>query len=399
MVEALPWRFIIFALIFAGLIYFQFYLAHRQWRRLRGEQATDIDINYVRSENYFGQSFRRKVEDWRRLPAVAIDGAGGMAIAKGDERIRVLEVMELPGGSDCDDILVIEQGFCCGPESRLRREVLVHGDATIGAGSRLQSLAADGSLALGENVHVARWVDAAGEMTIGPGCRIHSRATSQTRITLSQGVEVASAYAPEVATTPQDDCDRTFVTPPAELLQIAMYDQAEADPELEAAGMRPGRLLQLGSDTWLYKGSLELHVPVRISTKLAVTGNCSFRAGSVIEADLKSGGSISLAPFCTINGNLIAEKNIFAGSGCHFSGVINAGEDLLLSSGTRGSRPDGMVVAYAGGQLSVEGDVVIKGKLSAGRRVVVIDSLQSTAWKARRKIEEDSRAEQGAQRT
>lgn len=388
MAEMIPWRFLIFTAIFAAMFYCQFYLAHRQWLRLKGEQATEIDVNYVRSENYFGQSFRVKVKDWLTIPPMP--GQDGTTILKGDECIRVIDSMELPAGSDCDDILVVERNFACAAGSRLRREVLVHGDAEIGPTSRVQSIAADGSLFLGEDVRVARWLDATGELTLSSASKVQSRVTSQKRISLGLGVEVGSAYAPEVATAGTDGGFERPERKPAELLDLVLAEQSEeGNQKLAALGFKRDRLIQLGADTWLYKGDLRLPVAVRIRKKLAVTGTCVFRAGSRIEADLKAGESIFVGPGCAIDGNLVAEKHIFIGSDCRFSNMINAGRSLLLSSGTRGFREDGMVVAYAGEKLNAESNVALRGKLCAGERVLVVNAAQSKAWKMRLRIDDD----------
>ena len=45
------WPFVAFAVVFAAAVYAHFLLAYRAWRLSRGEQATDIDPNYVRLEN------------------------------------------------------------------------------------------------------------------------------------------------------------------------------------------------------------------------------------------------------------------------------------------------------------------------------------------------------------
>ena len=67
MLDAIAWRFIVFAIIFAGLLYLQFYLAHRQWKKIKGKQTSEIDVGYVRMEDYLAQSFRRKVKEWLQL--------------------------------------------------------------------------------------------------------------------------------------------------------------------------------------------------------------------------------------------------------------------------------------------------------------------------------------------
>src|SRR5579863_7059180 len=106
MPDVIAWRFIVFAIIFAGLLYLQFYLAHRQWKKIKGQQTSEIDVGYVRMEDYLAQSFRRKVKEWLRLPSES-SGEKERTILKGQETIRVITGgIEFGSDEASDDILV-----------------------------------------------------------------------------------------------------------------------------------------------------------------------------------------------------------------------------------------------------------------------------------------------------
>src|SRR5579871_4546540 len=124
MADVFAWRFIIFTLLFAGMLYLQFYVAHRQWKKVKGQQAQEIDVGYVRMEDYLAQSFRRKVKDWLKLPAETTSEQG-RTILKGSETIRVSTAADYGAGEHCDDILVVEGDFKCGPDCVFSREILV----------------------------------------------------------------------------------------------------------------------------------------------------------------------------------------------------------------------------------------------------------------------------------
>jgi predicted acyltransferase (DUF342 family) len=387
MADIIAWRFLVFAAVCGLLLYCQFYLAHRQWRKLKGERAGEIDVNYVRREDYLAQSFRTKVMEWLKLPASEDDEAGSV-ILKGREKIRVLGAgVDLALKEDCHDILVVRGNFSCGPGCTLSRELLIHGNAAIGPGSRLQSLAADGDLNLGEHVSVARWVDSGGELAMGDGCHAGSRVTSRTRIRLALGVQVSSVSAPEIVTAgwvagaPADNA------PVLDLPLIDLTEESAAgSKEAAKAGLKPDRIVQLGADTWFYKGDLVFSDPVRLANKLVVKGNCSFPGGSVLESDVKAAGSLTLGPSCTIRGNLVTDGDLFIGAGCQFSGLLYAGKGLLLSRGSRGLRPDGQIAVYAGDGLSVETDVSVHGKLTSHNWVRIVDAVAAEEWKTHRKI-------------
>lgn len=359
MSDVIPWRFVVFAIVFAGLLYLQFYLAHRQWKKLRGEPTSEIDVSYVRMEDYLAQSFRMKVKEWLQLPSTAGDGSE-RTIIKGRERIRVTGELAFGSGEQSDDIHVVEKDFSCGSGCVFAREILVRGNARIGDGSELQSMAVDGELSLGSDVKVARWLDSARELRIGSNCLIGARVTSLGQVHLGLGAQAGSMYAPQVVTEGWDGTFPGSATPEAAEL-----------PEIKDAGLDPKKLTRLSSDCWLYNGDFRPAYAVRLKDKLVVKGNCSLPEGCILEADIRADGSLHLGPNCLCKGNLIAGGDIHVGPGSRFSGVIHAGRSLQLGRGTRGFKEDGMVVAYAEGILKVEGDVAIKGKLSAGGRVIV----------------------------
>lgn len=373
MPDVIAWRFIVFAILFAGLLYLQFYLAHRQWRKIKGHQTSEIDVGYVRMEDYLAQSFRRKVKEWLQLPST-VRGDRERTILKGSETIRVITGgIEFGSGEQCDDILVVEGDFICGSDCFFGREILVKGNARFGPGARLQSVAVDGDLTLGGDVKVARWLDSTKELTIGANSLVGARVTSAGLIRLGPGTQAGSMYAPRVATTAWDGKFLNPETPEmAKLPAVAFSEEAIAAREsVENAGFDIKKLIQLGSDAWLYKGDLRILSPLRLQTKLVVKGKCDFPDGSVLETDIHSDGSLSIGARSICRGNLISAKDIHLAAGCRFSGLIHADGNVRLGQGTRGFKDDGMVVAYAGELLEVERDVAIKGKLAAGGRVIV----------------------------
>jgi predicted acyltransferase (DUF342 family) len=373
MPDVIAWRFIVFAIIFAGLLYLQFYLAHRQWKRIKGQQTSEIDVGYVRREDYFAQSFRRKVKEWLQLPATA-SGEKERTIIKGREKIRVISGgIEFGAGEQCDDILVVEGDFACGSGCLFAREILVKGNARIGPATRLQSVAVDGDLWLDWDVKVARWLDSSRELNIGANCLVGARVTAAGLIRMGPGAQAGSMYAPQVVSIAWDG---TFLSKEtsemAKLPVIAFTEDAIAAREfIEAAGFDVKKLIQLGSDSWLYKGDLHLLSPLRLKTKLVVKGKCDLPDGCILEADIHADGSLNIGANSVCNGNLISGRHIHLGPGCRFAGLIHADGSVRLGQGTRGFKEDGMVVAYAGEVLEVERDVAIRGKLAAGGRVIV----------------------------
>jgi predicted acyltransferase (DUF342 family) len=384
MPDVIVWRFVVFAILFAGLLYLQFYLAHRQWKKIKGQQTSEIDVGYVRMEDYLAQSFRRKVKEWLQLPSVT-KGERERTILKGRETIRVVNGgLEFGSDEKCDDILVVEGDFACGSGCLFAREILVKGNARIGPGAQLQSMAVDGNLSLSWDVKVARWLDSTRELTLGANCLVGARVTAAGLIRLGPGAQAGSMYAPQVVTTAWDGAFLNKETPPMSSLPVVAFsEQAVTEREsLETAGFDVKKLIQLGSDSWLYKGDLRLLAPLRLKTKLVVKGKCDLPEGCILEEDIHADGSLNIGANSVCRGNLISGEHIHLGPGCRFAGLIHADGSVRLGQGIRGFKDEGMVVAYAGEVLEVERDVAVKGKLSAGGRVIVESTEAADAGSA-----------------
>lgn len=390
MLETIPWTFLAFGGAIGGMLYLHFYFAHSRWRSVRGQETEDIDPSYVRREDYFGQSFRTKLQAWLELPAVALPG-GGRTIQKNGEQIRVSPAMRLADRARSDDILAVigrtDQGeFSCGAASHLSREIYAAGNVTIGTGSKLQALAADGDVTLASDVEVARWVDSWGTLHLGRNCVIHSRATARISACLEAGVEARSVFAPEVTTVPGAlDAGRYPIASPEERVQIPPSADAGSSA-LRQMGLDPAKLTPLGSECWIYAGSLRPNAPVHLIAQLVVKGDCSIPAGSLLEDNLKASGELFIGAGSECKGNLVSEKSLGIGPGVHFARVIHADGEILLSNGVRGESAEGPVAVDAGSWLYVELGVTVRGKLSSGERVRVVAPPFAQAWRRKHEL-------------
>lgn len=367
------WPFVLFSIVFSALVCAHFLPSYRAWLSTRGEHPADIDPDYVRVEDYFARSFRLKMSEWLQLPVHETLPDGSRIIRKGDERIRVSGPFEYPADSESDEILAVQGDFRCGAGCAFNREVHVRGNAFVGPGSHLQSIAVDGNLVLGAGVTVTRWADSTGEMAIGAGVVVRARATSGTFIHLGRGARVGSAFAPMVSTSTnrgEDEVNRAETALPR--LEIPGSDSpgpaADAGPR---PGLDPKRLHQLGPDSWLYRGNLIPPAPLHVKTRLIVRGDCVLPAGSIVEGDLKAHGRIEMKQGCVCNGNVIADRDISFGPSCRFHGVVHTGRALRLARGVVGGGEGRKVAAYSAGILMLEESVTVHGKVASGDHVAV----------------------------
>ncbi len=361
--------FIAYSVIFLAVVCLHFLLAYRAWRVSRGEQATDIDSDYVRMEDYFARSFRLKVAEWLNLSSQAAAPDGSRTIRKDRETIRVSDSVAWSPGSKSDDIQVVRGTFLCGTDCVLSREIYARENAFVGANSRLQAIAADGDLTIDAGVDVARWADSTGEMEIGRGSVIRSRATSGKSIHLGDRAQVGSAFAPVVSTSIAglEDLEMTEdVEKPMPQIPGSVGQEGPG-----SLGVDPAKLKPLGSEGLIYRGDLKPQVPFRLTMKLVVKGECIIPAGSVLEADLKAQGLIVIGDSSICRGNVIGNGDIWFGRDSRFFGVVHAGKTLLLGQGVRGGAKGSPVAAFAADELLLEEQVTVYGKLAAGRRVLV----------------------------
>jgi hypothetical protein len=257
--------------------------------------------------------------------------------------------------------------------------VWAHGNAAIGAGTQMQSVAADGSLVLEDGVWVARWADSEGDMRVGARCRIGARVTSRKAIHLGTDAQMLSAFAPLVSTTGWDGSMNGAGRPEAAgLLELGPPEGSPpAEDALQGAGIEPSKLTRLGPQCWSYAGDFRPRVPIRLSAGLVVKGQCDLPSGSVVSGDIKAHEGLFAGDSSICDGNLVSRADICLGKGCQFAGVIHAGGSVLLSSGTRGLLKKDMVAVYAWENLCVETNVAVNGKLASGGRVVVIDAAKA----------------------
>lgn len=386
----IAWKFLIFCAAMGAIAYLHFYFSHAQWRRVKGEQSSDVDPNYVKREDYFAQSFRSKVKRWLELPASTAADGGERTILKGHELIRVSPKLRLSDRTRCDDILVVEGDFACGTNCELSREIYAYGKAEVGSGSRMQAIAADQDLSIGDGTTVARWVDSAGELRIGRACVVHSRVTSQKAVLLGLGAEVLSVFAPEISSDGDGAPPHAYRPFIVQALSIPPLDEP-GNGKWKKVGFDDTKLSPLGSDAWIYNGSLRLRIPLRLSTKLIVRGDCVCPPGSVLGQDLKATGQLAIGDGSECRGNLVAGKSVYLGPYVQFKGMIHAGAAVLLSHGVRGAAEGSLVAAHAGASLYVESGVTIRGKLSAAKQVRVVTSSFADKWRRRYDFD-DSRA-------
>lgn len=320
----------------------------------------------MRIELEQGPVFREQARAWLTLIAPK-RGSLTQVIEQGGQRVVVAETVNCPDGFDLQEILLVRGDFQCGAHCRFPAGIYVGGRATLGRASTLNSICVEGPLTAGLDTRIERWADARGRIDLRAGAWVRE-AVSGTGIDISQQAGAGGLFAPRISTHGSVSAAEGPVG--QDYVEIPLPGSNQ-EPELGAVrGFRRDRLMALGTETWVYDGSLSLPFPVLCRARLVVRGSFICPPGSLLEDDVKAGGSIRLGKGSVANGNLSARGELTLDEDCLFSGNLRAGLALRLRSGVRGYSAAGPVEVRAQEQIHVEPNVVIRGRLASQTAMV-----------------------------
>ncbi|MBI4460036.1 MAG: hypothetical protein HY648_08265 [Acidobacteria bacterium] len=360
--------YFILLLIFLLFFSLSFGLALQEWFRPRDASPLPVDVEYIREENYFGVSFRKKMEEWlltaRELPPPQSPELPASSLLKTSEREKIVVVPA--GGSigsrmeNAETVYSVEDFLFLEPLSQYRGEIYSRGSLESGPGVRLRAVAADGDLILGERNSVSRWVDARGKILLRRGTITRSRVSSLDSIELEPGVSAQSLYAPLVF---------THGYRPLELPPVSRPLSATAS-EMPAY-LNGVRCVRLAADTWLVQGDLLLDSGASVGSKLVIQGSFQTEPDCYLSHDVKA-FRVKLGARNKVFGNIIYESEVEVGESSFVSRSVAAETDVVLRSGTRVGLPEALAVVSAGGQVRLEFNVAVCGKLAADRAVLAL---------------------------
>ena len=378
-----PVGYVLLLLLFFVFFSLSLYFGFREWRQPSDAAPLAMDVDYVRVENYFGQSFRAKMREW--LAAAEPNGvaAGDLAgavqrVAPGGEHLLLLPGGRIDGsfggrGRDAagaDTIIYSEGDLSLAGGAVFPREIYSRGNLASERAVHLQAVAADGEMILGPDNEVARWVDAQGPLRIQSGSVVGSRASSSVAIELEPGVLVQSLYAPIVTT---DAAQTVFGGEAGNDSSFAVSERFEAGRGGPEQGGPPEFLknaggLQMEPGTWRVQG--DLHVPAGscLGFNLIVKGTLRTDPGCLFLKDVKA-ASVKLGERNHVVGNLTSADQLELGTGSFVERSVAAGTDARLAAGVRVGRPELQAAVSAGGEIILEQNVTVCGKVSAGKGV------------------------------
>jgi len=360
--------------LFGLLLSLCFSFGLREWLRPQDDAPVPVDVEYVRSENYFGSAFRAQMRQWIETSRPVEDaGAGGGALLEkppsGSGRIRVLPGGCVPGAGEYNDLIYCQGDLSIPHDSVFHQEIYAIGNLRSDAHAKFQSLAADGSIDLGKQTEVTGWVDSGLTVWLRRGTVVRKRVSAADSIELEPGVTVESLYAPLIFTSGDGSVTESAAAGQVEMpFATPAVEPGEKDFAPFLDGLAGSRLTP---DTLLLFGDLELPGGKCVDGDLIVQGALRSGAGCTFRGSVKA-AEIQLGPFNTVFGNLVSNGALTVGERGSLRQNVIAEHDISLRSGARVGAKDKLAAISANGSVRLERNVAVYGKIAARGAIVTI---------------------------
>ncbi|MGH9673655.1 MAG: hypothetical protein ACRD44_10785, partial [Bryobacteraceae bacterium] len=267
-------------------------------------------------------------------------------------------------GFEMRETLLARTLFSCGPQCTFYRPVYSGGDAEVGKETFLDSIFAEGNLILGPRAEVRDWAACGGILHLRHHAWIGGVARAGYAIILGGEATAFALDAPEISTQGREYGAASNPGWAPELVrQVHPPGRDLKPPDLPGADARQWRALD--AQTWMYDGALVLEAPVWLRAHLRTRGAFACPAGSLLDCDLASGGSVRIGPASVCGRDVRANGDLVLESDVIFQGELDSERTIRLRSGVRGFRQDGPVLSRSKGSTLLEPNVVVRGRVEA----------------------------------
>ena len=311
----------------------------------------------------FSAAFRAQAASW--LARAGSPGQGVRRYSLGADRLLVGRDLELPAGTEVNDVVAVVGNLRLGDRCVLRGPVFAGGEMETGKNCRLMPVAAGTRLLLGARTVVSGWADAAGQVLLRAGVQVNGPVAG-ARVEVAPGASAHAVFSREIAFGGAAELAAAGTAKTLVVLREAADWRA-------VSGLRPEKLSELDARTWFYDGSLHIAAPIDLRRHLVVRGSFTCAAGSVIEGDVKAGAGLYVGPESIVRGHLISMGSLDLGAATYFSGNLQASGDIELGDGVRGFSERGAVRVDCRGTLRCGAQVLIRGEARAHQRILARD--------------------------
>lgn len=321
--------------------------ALREWQQPTDSGALNIDASYARQDEVFADRFRVIAEGWWQGPE-ASDG------------FRRYE----PGHRETRPILAA--GLECGAEVQLLEEAWTRGDLVLGPRSEARALLSEGSVHLGADTHVTRWVHGAGPVHLEERCRVDARITSAEDIHLGAGCRSTLLSAPNIEWEgPLESLPIEIPSHARRWLRRRRISEAGKSWDIPRKWVNP-------DGTVFVRGDLILDEEADVDFSLVVWGNLYLRKGALVAGDIKAHGDL-LVENSAVVGNLCCLGRLVVGAGSSIQGCLRGDDLVWLGDGVIIGRPD-RPEAVVGQRVTLCGKGIVHGRIRALSQHIEVSS-------------------------
>jgi predicted acyltransferase (DUF342 family) len=310
-----------------------------EWAWPKDSAPLTIDRAYAKQDGFFADRFRELAAEWWQRPDVL--GQGWAHLAAGTILARPLLV----------------PGLSTGPGVALAEEVWTRDSLVLGAGSRARALVSDGSIHLGPDVLVQRWIHGDGEVILEERCQAAARITSRSRILLAAGCRSQLISAPTIewqtSSRPTE-----LIIPTHARRWILRRRIPETDRDWEIARKNNG-----GSGTVFVNGDLIMDSESGVDYPLVVRGSLYIRHGVLIAGDIKAHGDLVVEGSAVV-GNLCCGGRLMVGKGSSVQGCLRGDALVWLGDDVVVGRPE-RNEAVVGDRIILAGSGQVHGRMRA----------------------------------
>lgn len=321
----------------------------RELLRPTDDKALDVDMDYVKDPFYMGTSFRNILA--RSLSGIDLTESGQktLQLSKREDVLIVGDPLwEYDSPEVLERVVRASGDVRIAPESALNKEIYAMGDAEVGERTKLRALLSEGSVTLGRDSSVVRWIDGRGQiMRVGEDCTLGQSTICAGALELGAGCTFTRLYGAPVRTLYRGGF--APMLPEAYGASGSITESASIFTEKDLSVMNGAKLT----------GNIVAKTRLCLGDSAEVDGNIKARAevrlgrGVVVKGNIIADGDVLIEDGCRIDGNIFSNGTVEIGRNCtvgvagHVCSVI-ARNALTLAGGVT---INGFVACERGGSV------------------------------------------------
>lgn len=317
-------------------------------RKKSPDALLNVRQNMVRNPRYFGTSFAAMMQKALH----SYDGSGKIKLSALNDIIEA-EKQELP--EICDAIVYAKEDFILRKNVTFNKEIYCEKNAIIANSPEIRALYAAGSVTIGSNTSIVRWLDAEDTVVICDHCDMGMSVTCNSSLIMGADITFRRLYAPSIHLG-ADLTNR----------DVTAVDGLPRDTQ--SAGMvfayktPTHRNVHYVNEALTDDNSREIEGTVISKHEVEVMENIT------LMGHIRSHKSVTIHDNACVHGNIFAEGDIHIGQGAHVYGNVFTQENLSIDGDAQIGQYGEIKSVIARGDIIINAGCRIYGYVSSERR-------------------------------